>query len=279
MKAPPILLALAVLARPAVPRANDQLTIDQIQGTEKIIGLEFTKEKRELMLEGVQDHREDFEALRKVPLPNSVPPAFAFNPLPQGYRLPAGDSKFEWQAPEGVELPVNREDLAFYSVAQLGTLVRERKLTSEELTRFCLDRLKQFGPRLECVITLAEEPALEQARQADREIAAGQYRGPLHGIPYGVKDLLATRGIKTTWGSVPFKDQVIDQDATVITRLREAGAVLVAKLTLGELAWGDVWFGGTTRNPWNLKQGSSGSSAGSAAATAAGQDRPRPAGL
>jgi len=133
-----------------------------------------------------------------------------------------------------------------------------------------LNRLKKYGPRLECVITLTEDLALAQAKRADEEIASGKYRGPLQGIPYGAKDLLSTRGIKTTWGSVPFKDQLIDQDATVIQRLENAGAVLVAKLSMGELAWGDVWFGGTTKNPWNLKQGSSGSSAGSASATSAG---------
>ena len=133
-----------------------------------------------------------------------------------------------------------------------------------------LERLKKYGGKLECVITLTEEIAMKQAQEADREIEAGKYRGPLHGIPYGAKDLLAVKGIRTTWGSVPFKDQVFDYDATVIQRLRDAGAVLVAKLTMGELAWGDVWFGGKTRNPWDTKQGSSGSSAGSASATAAG---------
>jgi Asp-tRNA(Asn)/Glu-tRNA(Gln) amidotransferase A subunit family amidase len=133
-----------------------------------------------------------------------------------------------------------------------------------------LERLKTYGPKFECVITITEELAIKQAQQADAEIAAGKYRGPLHGVPYGAKDLLATRGYKTTWGAMPYKDQMIDEDATVIKRLEQAGAVLVAKLTMGALAWGDVWYGGKTRNPWNLEQGSSGSSAGSASATAAG---------
>ena len=152
----------------------------------------------------------------------------------------------------------------------MAQLIRSRKITSVELTKLYLDRLKKFGPRLECVITLTEELALEQAKKADEEIAAGHYRGPLHGIPWGAKDLLSTKGIRTTWGAMPYKDQIIDEDATVVKRLEEAGAVLVAKLTMGALAMGDVWYGGKTKNPWNLEQGSSGSSAGSAAATSAG---------
>ena len=162
-------------------------------------------------------------------------------------------------------MPDKIEDLAFYSVRQLAELIRTKKITSVQLTRMYIDRLKKYGPKLECVVTLTESLAIAQAERADAEIAAGKYRGLLHGIPYGAKDLLATKGIRTTWGSVPYKDQMIDQDATVIKRLEAAGAVLVAKLTLGELAWGDVWFGGMTRNPWNYDQGSSGSSAGSAA--------------
>jgi len=143
-------------------------------------------------------------------------------------------------------------------------------VTSRELTSMYLDRLKRYGPRLEAVITLTEDRAMRLARRADDEIALGRYRGPLHGIPWGAKDLLAARGYPTTWGARPYQDQVIDEDATVVRRLDEAGAVLVAKLTLGALAMGDYWYGGRTRNPWNLEQGSSGSSAGSAAATVAG---------
>lgn len=267
MKFIPPLLALTVALHASEP---PKIGLEEIAAAERIIGMEFSDEKRQLMLDGVRDNLRDYEALRQVPLPNSRPPALLFNPLPEGFELPTGEPSFNWIPPEEVKLPNNREDLAFYSVAQLSVLIHSGQLTSEELTRFCLERLKKHGPSLECVITLTEDLALEQARQADREIAAGKYRGPLHGIPYGAKDLLDTKGIRTTWGSVPFTNQVPDQDAAVIERLREAGAVLVAKLTLGELAWGDIWFGGTTRNPWDLKQGSSGSSAGSAAATAAG---------
>jgi Asp-tRNA(Asn)/Glu-tRNA(Gln) amidotransferase A subunit family amidase len=172
--------------------------------------------------------------------------------------------------PGRVKLPADADDLAFYSVGELAALIKTRQITSERLTRFCLERLKKYGPTLECVVTLTEDLALQQARRADAEIAAGKYRGPLHGIPYGAKDLLAVKGTRTTWGTAPYTNQVFDYDATVIKRLEAAGAVLVAKTTLGELAMGDVWFGGKTRNPWNLKEGSSGSSAGSTAATAAG---------
>ena len=178
--------------------------------------------------------------------------------------------KFRMSPPGRVKLPANLDDLAFYSVGELSELIKTRKITSEKLTRFYLERLKKYGPKLECVVTLTEELALRQAKRADAEIAASKYRGPLHRIPYGAKDLLAVKGIRTTWGTAPYTNQVFDYDATVIQRLEAAGAVLVAKTTLGELAMGDVWFGGMTRNPWNLKEGSSGSSAGSSAATAAG---------
>jgi Asp-tRNA(Asn)/Glu-tRNA(Gln) amidotransferase A subunit family amidase len=168
------------------------------------------------------------------------------------------------------ELPDDLEDLAFWSVRDLAELIRTRQVTSAQLTRMYLERLKKHGPTLECVITLTEQRALESAARADAEIAAGRYRGLLHGIPYGAKDLLAVEGYKTTWGAEPYRDQMIDETATVVKKLDEAGAVLVAKLTLGALAWGDVWYGGMTKNPWNLEQGSSGSSAGSASSTSAG---------
>jgi Asp-tRNA(Asn)/Glu-tRNA(Gln) amidotransferase A subunit family amidase len=183
-----------------------------------------------------------------------------------------GKEKKAFTAPRNtaVERPANLDDLAFLPVTALSELVRTKKVTSVELTRMYLSRLKKYGPRLECVITLTENLGLSQARRADEEIAAGRYRGPLHGIPWGAKDLLATKGIRTTWGAMPYKDQIFDLNAAVVERLEEAGAVLVAKLTMGALAWGDVWYGGKTRNPWNYKEGSSGSSAGSASATAAG---------
>lgn len=250
--------------------ANTAITKDDIAAAERLFGLSFTDAKRDSMLGDVQSQLENFEKLREVHLPNSAAPSMIFDPLPAGFTLPKGKKIFSPEGIRNVTLPRNLDDLAFYSVSELSVLIKSRKIASEQLTKLYIERIKKYGPKLECIITLTESLALAQARNADKEISAGKYRGPLHGIPYGAKDLLATKGIRTTWGSVPFKEQVIDVDATVITKLREAGAVLVAKTTLGELAWGDVWFGGKTRNPWDTSQGSSGSSAGSAAGTAAG---------
>lgn len=255
----------ALYQEPAGP-----VTRDIVTNAEKIIGLAFSDAKRDSMLDGLHAQLKSYEAIRKVKIDNSVPPALLFQPIPVGMKFEQTRKPFKMSPPGKVVKPENWEDLAFHSVGQLAELIRTRKVTSEQLTRMYLDRLKKYGPKLECVITLTEDRALESAKRADREIAAGKYRGPLHGIPYGAKDLLAVKGYKTTWGAMPYKDQVIDQDATVIKKLDEAGAVLVAKLTMGALAWGDVWYGGMTRNPWNLKQGSSGSSAGSASATSAG---------
>lgn len=243
---------------------------EHARGAEWIIGLELTEAERDSLLESLDEHLGSYRSLRGVSVSNAVPPAILFNPLPVDFKLEQERKSPKWTPVKARPVPKNLEDLAFVSVRELGELIRGRKVTSEQLTRMYLGRLKKYGPKLECVVTLTEELALEQAKRADREIAAGRYRGPLHGIPYGAKDLLSAKKYKTTWGAMPYKDQVIDDDATVIRKLEEAGAVLVAKLTLGALAWGDVWFGGMTRNPWNYEQGSSGSSAGSASATAAG---------
>jgi Asp-tRNA(Asn)/Glu-tRNA(Gln) amidotransferase A subunit family amidase len=246
------------------------LTKSQVAAAEQLIGLTFTDAERDSMLDDLESNLESYEKLRSVSLANSVPPALVFNPLPLGLEVPADGSKLVTNPPVHREVPNDLSELAFYSVRDLSELVRTRKVTSTQLTKMYLDRLKAYGPELECVVTLTEKRALEQARRADEEIANGRYRGYLHGIPYGAKDLFAVEGYKTTWGAEPYRDQVIDETATVIDKLDETGAVLVAKLTTGALAWGDVWFGGMTRNPWNLEQGSSGSSAGPAAATAAG---------
>ena len=245
-------------------------SVADIESAERLFGLSFDSAKRDSMFGDVTANLKRYEGIRNTSLPNDVFPALLFHPIPPGMKLEKGRSSFKASTLRQVAKPRNIEEVAFYSIGQLADLIRTRKITSEQLTRMYLGRLKKYGPKLECVITLTEELAIKQARRADAEIKRGKYRGPLHGIPYGAKDLLAAKGYKTTWGSVPFKDQVIDEDATVIKKLEAAGAVLVAKLTLGELAWGDVWFGGTTRNPWNYKQGSSGSSAGPASATAAG---------
>jgi Asp-tRNA(Asn)/Glu-tRNA(Gln) amidotransferase A subunit family amidase len=250
---------------------GDGITTQDLAAAGKIVGLEFTEEERKLMLEDLQEQREDYRKLREVHLDNSVPPALRFDPDPEGApAAPVQNGPFRWSEPAPGAAPASLEEMAFWPVARLAPLVREGKVRSLDLTRMYLDRLKRLDSKILAVVTLTEERALEAAERADREIAAGTYRGPLHGIPWGAKDLLATRDYRTTWGSVPFKEQVIDEDATVVERLDKAGAVLAAKLSLGELAMGDVWFGGMTRNPWNLEQGSSGSSAGSAAATVAG---------
>ncbi len=251
-------------------QTSTPLTREMIASAEKLFGLSFSDAKRDSMLDGLKDQLTNYQNLRKVALPNNIPPAITLNPIPVGMKFEKARRKFQ-ESPAGrISVPANIDDLAFYSVGQLGELLRTRKMTSVQLTTMYLGRLKKYGPKLECVITLTEDLAMKQAQRADAEITAGRYRGPLHGIPFGVKDLLSTKGYKTTWGSVAFKDQMIDEDATVVKKLEEAGAVLVAKLTMGELAWGDVWYGGMTRNPWDYKAGSSGSSAGSASATSAG---------
>ena len=249
---------------------TNYLTRDTVLEAQKLIGLNFSDSKIDLLLPDLEEQLGRYEQQRKFPLSNSVPSAMLFNPIPVGFKFETVRKKFKLSPAGKVTLPANPDELAYYSIEQLGALLKSRQITSEKLTRFYLGRLKKFGPKLECVVTLTEDLALEQARQADKEIAAGKYRGPLHGIPYGVKDLLATRQYPTTYGSPAFKDQVLNYDATVVKRLADAGAVLVAKLSMGELAWGDVWAGGKTRNPWNTNQGSGGSSAGPGAATSAG---------
>lgn len=265
-----VLLLTAVSSLAAAPVDTMKITKDKIEAAATIIGLEFTDSERDSMLDALKENLLMYEKIRSVTFDNAVPPALQFNPLPVGFKVPTERRPMELSDIGKVTRPADISQLAFYSVRQLGELIRTRQMTSTELTKFCLERLKKYDPQLHCVITLTEERALEQAARADQEIAAGKYHGPLHGIPFGAKDLLAAKGYKTTWGAVPYKDQVIDADATVIRKLEEAGAVLVAKLALGELAWGDVWFGAMTRNPWDTSQGSSGSSAGSASAVSAG---------
>jgi len=245
-----------------------QITEEMIDAAARLIGLSFTQSERALMHEALQRQLSGYRQLRAIPIPNAVAPALAFSPHADD-PLPAAPSIAAPAAP-AVQPPTDLEDLPFAPVALLSRLIRSRQLSSLALTEMYLRRLKRYDPLLQCVVTLTDELALEQARRADAELAAGHYRGPLHGVPWGAKDLFATRGIRTTWGVAPYQDRLIDEDATVVQRLDAAGAVLIAKLSMGELAWGDVWFGGTTKNPWNTTEGSSGSSAGSAAAAAAG---------
>ncbi len=246
------------------------LTADMVEVAARVVGLEFSPAERDSMLDNLTNARVNYDALRKIDLSNDVAPALYFNPLPAGFQMPTGPSFCKASTTIKVSLPANRDDLAYYTVGQLGQLIRTKQISSVELTQFFLNRLKKYDPQLHCLITLTEELAMSQAKRADAELKAGKYRGPLHGIPYGAKDLLATKGYKTTWGATPYKDQTIDMDATVVQKLEAAGAVLCAKMTLGALAMGDVWFGGMTRNPWNPAAGSSGSSAGSASSVSAG---------
>ena len=255
---------------PFLVLAQDSITTSDVRSAEKLFDLQFNEAKRDSMLGDLQYRLKNYQALHKVHIPWDVMPSVLFNPIPAGMKLPSGKSSFIPEGVKNVKRPKNLNDCAFYSVEQLAALIKARKVTSVELTKMYIARLKKYGPLLHCVITLTDSLAMVQARRADKEIAAGKYRGPLHGIPYGAKDLIAEKDYLTTWGATPYEHQKIDEDATVIKKLEKAGAVLVAKLSMGALAMDDVWFGGLTRNPWDTTQGSSGSSAGSASSTAAG---------
>lgn len=249
-----------------------KVTPELIQQSEWIAGITLTEEDRKSVADAVQRDQRKFELLRKVDLKNSVPPALSFFAAPP-QEAPAKIDRSEIQpfaTETAVEKPAAEEDLAFLPVTKLAALLRAKKVSSTELTKLYLARLKKYDPLLKCVVTLTEDLALKQAQRADEEIAAGKYRGPLHGVPWGAKDIIAVPGYKTTWGAGHYQDQSLDVQATVARRLEEAGAVLVAKLTVGTLALGDEWFGGMTRNPWNPEEGSSGSSAGSTSAVVAG---------
>ncbi|HLW80663.1 MAG TPA: amidase [Candidatus Acidoferrales bacterium] len=251
-----------------------KITVDMISEAAVIADVPIPDADREMMLRNLQQAAKGYEDIYNLHLANGVQPAMVFDPLVStNIKLPRTKLPMRMSAAPAVAargVPKNLEEIAFATVRELAELVRAKKVSSMALTQMYLERLKRYDPKLLFVITLTEERALAQAKEADRDIAAGKYRGPLHGIPWGAKDLLAVKGYKTTWGAAPYKDQMIDEDATVVKRLDAAGAVLVAKLTLGALAEGDHWFGGVTRNPWNPEQGSSGSSAGPASATAAG---------
>ncbi|HUS34380.1 MAG TPA: amidase [Verrucomicrobiae bacterium] len=270
MKAKCLVVALGVALAGVAAEPEPRVTAEAIAAAEKVLGLEFTPSEREMMQRTLGNRAEGYGHLRKESFPNELIPAFVFNPLPRGFQIEKETKRPQWKPAKGVKRPKNDEDLAFMTVAELAALIRTRQITSEELTRFSLDRLKKHGDRLHCMVTLTEERALEEAKGADAELRNGKWRGPLHGIPYAAKDLLDTKGIRTTWGVSLYTNRVPNEDATVIRKLNEAGAVLVAKTSLGELAMGDVWYGGLTRNPWNPEKGSSGSSAGSASAVAAG---------
>ena len=250
----------------------DEITVGMLRDAQALAGLDLGDEELTTVAErlnGERNLRESFAGLRDPELHNHTPPSFVFHPLPPGKEMPERTGGMTPSRPE-VERPGSDTDLAFLPVTHLARLVETGQVSSLELTELYLERLERFDPELHCVVSLTPDIARRQAEQADAEIASGNYRGPLHGIPWGAKDLLAVRGTKTTWGASPYRDQEIAEDSTVYRKLTEAGAVLVAKLSMGALASGDRWFGGRTRNPWNTEQGSSGSSAGPGAATAAG---------
>jgi Asp-tRNA(Asn)/Glu-tRNA(Gln) amidotransferase A subunit family amidase len=244
-------------------------SINKISEWAKWIDLDFTVPESDSMLETLQGFTRTYKAMHRTLPANNIPFPFAFQPAPFGFKIPADQKKIKWDLPATVR-PANLNELAFYSITQLASLIKSKKISSVELTTFFIGRLKKYGDTLESVITLTEDLAMQQARQADEEIKKGKYRGLLHGIPYGLKDLFAVKGYKTTWGSTPYMNQVLEEDSYVYTQLTNAGAVLCAKLSLGALAFNNKWFGGETKNPWNLQQGSSGSSAGSAASVVAG---------
>ncbi len=257
----------------AQAQGKPKITKDMIDAAAEIADVKIADEYKEMMLDDLNNAAKGYESIYALHMPNSVAPALIFDPVLPGMkfetqRKPMRMSKAPAIALSGV--PKNLEDLAFSTCREQAELLRTKKVSSLALTQMYLERLKRYDPLLKFTVTLTEDRALAKAKEADRKIAAGKYRGPLHGLAWGAKDLLATKGYRTTWGAGGFEDQKIDEDATVVQRLDEAGAVLVAKLTLGALAQGDNWFGGKTRNPWNPKQGSSGSSAGPASATAAG---------
>lgn len=262
-------LMLARQSFHASARSQPEITEAVLAEAEKICGLSFTEEERAMMTGPLNHARENFEKIRALRLPNDVPPAVQFQvaSAPPEERAPAPG---EPVAASPLRRPESEEELAFYSVSELAPLIRSRDVSPVELTELYLERLNRLNPKLNCVISLREEAAREEARQAEREIRGGEYRGPLHGVPWGAKDLLATRDAPTTWGAEPFREQQFDHDAAVVEKLTAAGAILVAKLSLGALAQGDVWFNGRTLSPWDTRRGASGSSAGPAAATAAG---------
>ncbi len=279
--AAPAALHPAGVAKDALPK----ITPAMVEAAEAIAGISLTAPQRAMLIEGLTQQRDSVEVIRTMHLGNATAPAFVFDPVPAGMTLDTVRRPMRLgPAPEvqklvGASAGASREeDIAFATVREQAELLRTRKLSSSDLTKLYLDRLKKYDPRLHFVINLTEDRALASAAAADKEIAAGKYRGPLHGIPWGAKDLLAVKGYPTTWGAAGFEDQKIEEDATVVQRLDAAGAVLLAKLTMGALAQGDLWGypqglgkpGGRTRNPWNPRQGSSGSSAGSASAVAAG---------
>lgn len=265
-----IVLIFFLVSSHSIIYSQNNITAAQIENLEKMYDLHFTPAKRDSMTDQLKTFFQYYRYLHSFNMPNSVPLPQWFDPVLPGMNFDPKQNKLHWNIPENVTVPKDSGELAFYSIIQLASLIKRKKISSVELTKFFISRLKQYGDTLHCVISLTEDIALAQAQKADNDLKKGIYKSPLQGIPYGLKDLFAVKNTKTTFGTPPFKNQVIDEDAFVYSQLEKAGAVLVAKLSMGELAMDDIWFGGQTKNPWNLQQGSNGSSAGSASATVAG---------
>ena len=250
--------------------AEDGITAETVAAAERIMGVAYTPEERAQMLGNLEGQIAAAAARRATPFPNDLPMASRFDPRLPGFAPPPAPRPGGREPIAAGPCPADDEDLAFAAVAEQAQWIARGELTSARLTEMYLARIARLGPELECFVTVLPERARAEAAEADAEIAAGRRRGPLHGIPYGLKDLFDVAGGRTTWGATPYRDRVAEADAAIVEKLRAAGAVLIAKTTTGALAYGDIWFGGTTRNPWNLNEGASGSSAGSASAAAAG---------
>ncbi len=266
-----ILLVSACLLIAACKAPENGFSKKDIRSAQNLYGLEFEKDAIDTMYNYLGRNKRGYESMRNFDTDLNTFPALTFDPHPHGFEFPKGtQTRFQENIPSGVVLPQTEEEIAFLSIKELASLLKNRLITSTRLTQIYLDRINKYDGQLQSVITVTDSLAIAQAKRADEEIAAGNYRGILHGIPYGVKDLMAVNGYPTTWGAEPYQDQMINETATVVNMLEEEGAVLIAKLVSGSLARGDVWFGGKTKNPWDLEQGASGSSAGSGSATSAG---------
>jgi Asp-tRNA(Asn)/Glu-tRNA(Gln) amidotransferase A subunit family amidase len=246
------------------------VTLEMVRDALALAGIELDEADQKELVESANRNLRTLEEIRRIHIPSDVSPPFHFSPVVPGIQVDRTRRPFRMSAPPPVKRPRNLEEAAFWPVRHLAELIRTRQVSSIELTEMYLERLHRYNPKLNCVVTFLDEHAREEARRADADLKAGRYRGPLHGIPWGAKDIISLKGYRTTWGSPAFTEQVLDYDASVVEMLREAGAVLIAKLSTGELAAGDRWFGGQTKSPWDLSLGSSGSSAGPASATAAG---------
>jgi len=265
-----LLFILIVFIPFAVFAQDSTIQKQDIKAAAKLFDLQYSAAEIDSMFADVKDNQQLYQSMHRYNLENHVPLSLWQTPVLPGMVFNTKQEPIQWELPASVIMPKQTDELAFYSIPQLAYLIKNKRISSVALTQIFINRIKKYGDSLQCVISITEDIALAQAQLADAELAKGKYRGLLHGIPYGLKDLFAVKGTKTTWGAAPYKEQVINEDAFVYTKLKEAGAVLVAKFTLGALAMGDNWFGGKTKNPWNLKYGSSGSSAGSASATVAG---------